>query len=194
FRGLVNKPKAPKHQQAPTPHARFLGALTPRARSRRFSLRKERKENNAGPLGAHAAGLANLPAVVGSNEFDRTAHFVEPRADALADALGERILVRAGKGLARRQPLLARNAPGRARAFATRRGGVQIVGRENRDALFVVARVEDVADGLERPRGRFAGPQVIEQKQLSLEHRLKDTELRGRVLGIVASLNLLEQF
>jgi len=41
-----------------------------------------------------AASLADFFAIVGGVNFDGAAHFVEARADAFADALGERILSR----------------------------------------------------------------------------------------------------
>ncbi len=60
--------------------------------------------NRGQQLGAHAADLADFLAVVGRNQLDGAAHFVEARADALADAVGERFFARDCNGLTRRQP------------------------------------------------------------------------------------------
>jgi hypothetical protein len=43
-------------------------------------------------LGAEAAGVTDLFAVIGGGDFDRATHLIEARADALADALGEGVL------------------------------------------------------------------------------------------------------
>jgi hypothetical protein len=43
-------------------------------------------------LGTNAAGVADFLAVIGRVNFERAAHFVQARANALADSLGKGVL------------------------------------------------------------------------------------------------------
>ncbi len=71
---------------------------------------------------------------------------------------------------------------------------IQIVGGQQCHALFVVTLVQDVAHGFERPVGGFARSDIVDQQDLGLQHRLEHAHFADRMIGIVAGLNLLQQF
>src|SRR5580700_3218903 len=136
----------------------------------------------------HPPRLADLAAVIGSEELDGAAHFVEARADAHAQAVGESILARGGDCLAGGE---LRSAW---RRHCRRPVVIEIIRRQQGDAPLIVPGVEDVANGFERPRGRFAGAEIVEKQNVGGQDGLENAEFTGLTFGIVASLNFLEQF
>src|ERR1700692_1648341 len=138
-------------------------------------------------LRPHAPGLADFAAIIGSEELDRAAHFIEPGPDPHTQPVGERILTRGRDRLARWE--LGSPWCG----HRSRPGVIEIIRCEQRDAPFVVPGIEDVTDGFESPWGRFAGPEIIEEQNGGSQHGLKHAEFAGLTFRIVASLNFLEQ-
>jgi hypothetical protein len=77
-----------------------LVRFTSRAKMAKLNLRTalvdgdapRRQSIAAKSSGAVAAGLADFLAVVAGANLHRAAHFIEPRADAMPHAVGERVL------------------------------------------------------------------------------------------------------
>ena len=78
--------------------------------------------------------------------------------------------------------------------LALERIGIEKIGGEQGDAFFVVARVEDMADGFERPGRRLAGSDVVEDQNFGFQHRLQDAHFRRLIFGVVAVLNSFQKF
>src|SRR5579864_5367112 len=137
-------------------------------------------------LRAAAAHVADFFAVIGSEYFYGAAHFVEARTNALADALGERVFD------GRRTHA---NDARAGRRRSTARGGVRIeeIRGEQGDAFFVVTRIQNVTDRLERPKRWLARTDVVKHQNLRLKDRLEYAHLGSLTLGVVAVLNFLQQ-
>src|SRR6202035_2434099 len=71
--------------------------------------------------------------------------------------------------------------------------GIEEIGCEQSDTLFVVACIEYMPNGFQRPQGWFAGAHVIEHEDLSFQHRLKHAHFGGLAHRVIAILNFLEQ-
>jgi len=127
------------------------------------------------------AGAAKLLAEIGAVEGDDAAHFVETGTHAFSDAITQGLSTRGGP--------CRRDGTGSA-------GGGQVVEvrGDNRGAVVVVAGVQDQADGVPHPFGWLYGAQLVEDKDVGVEHGPKDVEFSGLDRRVVGILDLFQQF
>lgn len=157
---------------------------TEAAEGTEFGLRSRRSGWARVELGVGAAGLGAFAAKIGGGDFDGTAHFEEARAHAAADALLEGVFANSGNEPA------ARAASG----FAVGQGVVEIICGDDGGALLVVTRVENDTDDVADPVGGFAGAEIVEDEDFYGANRVEDRHFSGFAGGIVAGLNLFEEF
>ena len=78
-------------------------------------------------------------------------------------------------------------------SFAFGGGIVVVVRGDDGGAAFVVAGVEDNADDVADPVGRFAGAEIVEDENFDGAYRFEDAHLGGFTGGVVAGLDFFQK-
>src|SRR5208337_2994364 len=135
-----------------------------------------------------SSSVANLPEA-GATEFlaeiftfhlDDAAHFVQPRAHPLPDAVSK--------------ALRSRGRPhSRTAAIHAGRGLILEVRRNDGCAIVVIARVKNQADRIPNPFRRFYGAQLIEHQDVGFKHGTKHVQFGSLNRAVVGILNFLQQ-
>src|SRR5271167_55652 len=135
-------------------------------------------------LGAGAAGLGAFAAEVGGDDFHGAAHFEKAGAHAAADSLVEGIFAGGHDEF----------SAGKPRGFAFLSRIVIVIRRDNRGAPLVVAGVQDDADDVADPIGRFASAEIIEDQDFNRADGFENAHFRGFASRVVAGLDFFEEF
>ena len=72
-------------------------------------------------------------------------------------------------------------------------GVVEIVGREDRCPLRVVAAVDHVVENILHELRRFLRSELVEHQKVGLEQRAQNLRFADRSIGVETSLNLLNE-
>src|SRR6187402_2657 len=81
----------------------------------------------------------------------------------------------------------------RSRNIDAKWGKVRVVGRNDGGALVVVARIENVSDGVPDPVRGLGRADLVEDEDLRIEDRLQDAEFGRCHRGVVGVLYLLQE-
>ena len=71
--------------------------------------------------------------------------------------------------------------------------GIQKIRGKQRDALFVVTRVQHMPHRLQRPKRRLARAEIVQHQNFRLQHRLEDAHFRRLAFRVVAILNFFQK-
>src|SRR5277367_1041857 len=130
---------------------------------------------------AGAAGLGAFAAEIGGDDFYRAAHFEEAGAHAAANSLVERIFADWHNQFSAKP-----------RWFAFSGGIVVVIRRDDRRAAFVVPSVQDNADDVADPIGRFASAEIVKDENFYGANGFENAHFRGLACWVIAALDFFQ--